>query len=88
MTALLLVKVYGYRSAPPSTHMTIMLSRRPTMEDVYPTSVPPVMAPRLATTWVTVTRLGEKLYWLESIVGYRSWLPWDMKLKPAMRRTR
>ena len=35
----------------------------------YPMMVPPAMAPRLATTCVTVTALGEKLYWFCSMVG-------------------
>ena len=51
-------------------------------------TVPPVMAPRLATTWVTVTALGENWNWFCNMRGYKSCEPCDMKLKPAIRRTR
>lgn len=63
------VKVYGYNRAPPMTDMTMMVKRRPKIWEQYPIVVPPVRAPRLATTWVTVTALAEKLYWLERSVG-------------------
>lgn len=59
---LLPMKVYGYNSAPPITEIKIMLKRRPKIWEEYPTIVPPVMAPRFATTCVTVTASGEKLY--------------------------
>ena len=63
------VKVYGYSRAPPMTLMKMMLKRRPNICEQYPITVPPVIAPRLATTCVTVTALAEKLYWLERSVG-------------------
>jgi len=62
MTALELVKVYGYNSAPPTMQTTMMQNLRPRLCDEYPTIVPPVMAPKLATTWVTVTELASNLY--------------------------
>ena len=68
--------------------MKMMLNLRPKIWEQYPIVVPPDRAPRLATTCVTVTALGEKRNSFVNMVGYRSWLPWDMKLKPAISRTR
>jgi hypothetical protein len=61
----------------------MMLNRRPNICERYPMIVPPVIAPKFATTWVTVTALAEKPYWLVSIVGYRSWLPCDLIIRLA-----
>ena len=51
------------------THMTMMLKRRPKICEQNPTTVPPTMAPALATTCVPVTWLALKLYWFVSMVG-------------------
>lgn len=51
------------------------MKRRPKICEQKPPVVPPAIAPRLATTWVTVTRSGEKSYSFVSRVGYRSWEP-------------
>lgn len=50
-------------------HIMMIEKRRPKICEQYPTTLPPSMAPRLATTWVTVTWLAVKLNWLVSMVG-------------------
>jgi hypothetical protein len=50
LTALELTKVYGYNSAPPIMEIKMIENRRPKICDAHPIKVPPVMAPRFATT--------------------------------------
>ncbi len=66
------MKPYGYTKAPAQTQEVRIVSRWPKISERYPIVIPPLKAPRLATTCVTVIALGEYPYCCLSKVGYRS----------------